>query len=240
MTTPSICKVDGCDKPSNVPAASAKDFCPSHYRRWKKHGDALAGGTFKTRGGTVCTVDGCENRAHAQGYCPKHYSLFKQHGSPTAHHPDHRCNERWIDEHKGYDGDDCIAWPFSRGDQGRGTAWRNGRQISAPRAMCFAAHGEPPTPEHQAAHSCGNGHLGCMNPRHIRWATRLENAADRCAHGMTVKGSRVNTSKLSENQVREIRARQGLATARGLGREYGVSSTAISLIWKRENWGWLK
>lgn len=240
MDKPNVCKVEGCDKPSNVTGGSARDLCVLHYQRWRRHGDPLGGGKARVSGGTVCTVEGCENRAHSQGYCPKHYSLFRKYGSPTAHHPDHRCNERWIDEHKGYDGDDCIEWPFYRGDNGRGVIGRGKKSRTAPRAMAIAAHGEPPTPEHEAAHSCGNGHLGCMNPRHIRWATRIENAADRCAHGMTVRGARVNTARLNEDQVRAIRSKQGIASARSLGREYGVSGNAISLIWKRKNWGWLK
>lgn len=28
----------------------------------------------------TCTIDGCENKAHAQGLCPKHYTRFRRHG----------------------------------------------------------------------------------------------------------------------------------------------------------------
>ena len=40
MATKSICSVDSCDK-----NARAFGMCDSHYRRWKRHGDPLAGRT---------------------------------------------------------------------------------------------------------------------------------------------------------------------------------------------------
>lgn len=49
------------------------------------------------------------------------------------------------------------------------------------RLVCIRRHGPPPTDDLEAAHSCGNA--GCVNPRHIRWATRFENAADKKLHG---------------------------------------------------------
>ena len=38
----SICKVDGCDKP-----VGKMGWCIMHHTRWYKHGDPLAGGTFR-------------------------------------------------------------------------------------------------------------------------------------------------------------------------------------------------
>lgn len=46
MTQPELllterrCKVDGCENPR-----VAKGYCGSHYMRWRRHGDPLAGGT---------------------------------------------------------------------------------------------------------------------------------------------------------------------------------------------------
>ena len=34
------CSIDGCEKPT-----VARGFCSTHYQRWRKHGDPLAGGT---------------------------------------------------------------------------------------------------------------------------------------------------------------------------------------------------
>lgn len=45
---------------------------------------------------------------------------------------------------------------------------------------------------------------------------------------------RVNTAKLTENQVREIRSRTGTNVALAL--EYGVSNVMISYIRSGKNW----
>lgn len=87
-------------------------------------------------------------------------------------------------------------------------------------------------------HSCDNP--ACCNPDHLFLGTGLDNMRDRLAKGRynTVpKGQDVNTSKLSPEQVIEIRSRldqgEGL---RPLGREYGVTHKAIYLIKNRKNW----
>lgn len=49
--------------------------------------------------------------------------------------------------------------------------------------MCQKAHGDPPSPKHDAAHSCGRGHEGCVNPNHLSWKTKKQNQADRITHG---------------------------------------------------------
>jgi hypothetical protein len=49
------------------------------------------------------------------------------------------------------------------------------------RLVCEETHGLPPTPKHDAAHKTRSGCLGklCVNPWHIRWATRSENERDK-------------------------------------------------------------
>src|SRR5437879_1542174 len=88
----------------------------------------------------------------------------------------------WIVAHVNYQGDDCLPWPFSRLN-GYGRGGHNGTPFYANRMMCEKAHGPPPTPEHEAAHSCGNGPQGCTNPRHLSWKTPSANQLDRAEHG---------------------------------------------------------
>lgn len=240
MTRATICKVEGCGKPANVAGKSARDLCCAHYQRDKKFGSPLGGGRMRVRGGTTCDIDGCEKKAVGNGYCPAHNVRFRKYGSATAHHPIYRCNEIWIEKHRDYHGDDCLPWPFCTGDNGRGVMGRGAKSMTAPRAMCIAAHGQPPTPEHETAHSCGNGHLGCMNPKHLRWATKIENAADRDKHGRTRRGSQINTSKLSEDDVRAIRRRRGTESGASLAREYGISRNAVYYIISGKTWANLK
>ena len=91
---------------------------------------------------------------------------------------------RWIEEHVGHEGNGCLKWPFSVGDNGRGIVQVDGTIYTAPRFMCLLAHGERRRPTHEAAHSCGKGHKGCIDPQHLWWATSVENHADKIEHGM--------------------------------------------------------
>jgi hypothetical protein len=129
-------------------------------------------------------------------------------------------------------GDECLIWPFSRfAKQGYGRISVAQRVTYAHRVMCFLAHGEAPTPGHHAAHSCGNGHLGCVNPNHLAWETPKQNNADKIAHGTLVRGTRHYRAKLSADQVREIRARTlGPGDTKRLAERFGVSHSVIHRV----------
>lgn len=74
----------------------------------------------------------------------------------------------------------------------------------------------------------------------LRWGTPKENGQDKVAHGNSMKGSLNNASRLTEEEVVNIRRehREG-ASAYSLGRKYGVSKTNISRIVKRVIWNHL-
>src|SRR5436309_2180466 len=87
-----------------------------------------------------------------------------------------------------HQGDGCVTWPFSRLQNGHGTLGYLGKVYRAHQLMCELAHGPRPTLGHQSAHSCGKGHEGCVNPRHLSWKTASENQQDRKLHGTNGKG----------------------------------------------------
>lgn len=104
--------------------------------------------------------------------------------------------------------------------------------------MCEKAHGEPTSPELDAAHSCGV--RLCINPRHLRWATRAENMADAIEHGTTTRGERHGAHKLEEVDVREILDLLSRGeTHESIAVKYGVSRNAITGIANQRNWSWL-
>jgi len=105
--------------------------------------------------------------------------------------------------------------------------------------MCILAHGEPPTPAHQASHSCGKGHEGCVSPRHLRWATASENEADKIDHGTVRRGSSINTAKLTEADVRQIRELYDSVGRAALARRYGILPTTVWQVATRRSWAWL-
>lgn len=72
-----ICSVEGCGK-----FCEAKDFCLSHYKKFRRHGDPEYKSPPPVKG--ICAVPGCGKTCHGQGYCSTHYVRFRRHGDPNA------------------------------------------------------------------------------------------------------------------------------------------------------------
>lgn len=138
-----------------------------------------------------------------------------------------------------YEGDECLIWPFHRNAGGYGLLRSNGRTRDAHRVVCEAANGQPPTPSHEAAHSCGSGHLGCVTKRHLVWKTHKENEADKVAHGTVRRGEANTNAKLTVEAVRAIRALSGLQTKTATAAQFCVSIRTIGLVQAGERWGWV-
>jgi hypothetical protein len=139
---------------------------------------------------------------------------------------------RWILAHLDYAHDEwCLVWPFARDKHGRGMLGVNGQSWWAHRLMCKLKNGEPPTPEHTAAHSCGNGHGGCINPHHLSWKTQAENLADCREHGTMVRTHGGNVRRIMPEEVESIRRARGFQTQGQLAAKFGVSEGTISDIW---------
>jgi len=136
----------------------------------------------------------------------------------------------------------CFTWPFEKSfySDGRARISFDGVEMAASRAMCIIVHGEPPSPYHDAAHFCGNGNKGCLNPSHVRWATKKENQHDRWGHGTMLAGEKASSCKLSRDQVIEIRKMAGTMTYTQLAEKFGISRTAAFNAAKGHRWAWLK
>lgn len=186
----------------------------------------------------LCSIDGCGKLHHARGWCKAHYATWLDRGDATKAF----ALRRWLNDHKTYCGDECLIWPFRTNPYtGYGHLVINRHEIGAHRAMCILAHGEPPSPKHHAAHLCGKGHTGCVNPMHLRWATPRENSADRIRHGTTNRGEQGGRAKLRQADVLTIRKRLGAGeTKSAIARDYSVSDFAIYAIATGRTWAWLQ
>ncbi len=147
----------------------------------------------------------------------------------------------WLARHTGWTGSDCLIFPYGRNSAGYGQIKVEGRKGYAHRWMCEAVHGSPDAERVHVAHSCGNGHLGCVNPRHLRWATPAENMADRVGHGTANRGERQGHAKLTESDVREIIAlyRQGRPLGE-IAKTFNIAKSNVCLIGKGRTWAWLQ
>jgi hypothetical protein len=191
MANPRLCSIPECGKPR-----AKRNYCYVHYKRWRRHGDPLAGRTVR--------------------------------GEPL----------KFYRELLAYEGDDCIRWPFAQ-SRGYGTLFLNGKFMRVTRLLCEARHGPPPSPKHEAAHSCGNGHLGCSNRWHLHWATHQENMADTIAHNTSTRGERCASAKLKTADVTAIRELYPRMTKQALAAMFAVSRRTVASIVQRETWAWL-
>lgn len=132
----------------------------------------------------------------------------------------------WLRAHANYASDECLIWPFSRIPKGYGQLGI--RRTYAHRFMCELVNGPPPTPKHQTRHDCGNGHLGCVNPRHLSWATNSQNQLDRRRHGT----AKVPRKRLTAEQVEEIRRLKGIETQASIASRLGVKTACVE-YWQR-------
>lgn len=234
MAEAKICAVDGCGKLS-----SQRGMCRAHHRRWWKHGDPLAGGPFRERKFGRCIVDACQMAAVTKRLCRNHYERLRRWGDPQGGRAGDGEPKHWLVDHCAFAADECLIYPFARKDTGYGHFQEDGKEIYAHRFMCELVHGAPPSDGYETAHSCGQGHEGCVSPRHLRWATRKENLADRQQHGTLNIGTLNGSSILNEDQVRHIRRLLGTIPQTEIAEQFGVSRGAISDISRGKNWSWL-
>ena len=236
MADRAICSVEGCGK-----AAAVRGWCHGHYHRWQRYGEPTGGPAFIDNSGP-CSVDGCERPAKSRGLCANHYYHLRTHGDPLKSAPPRESEPlRWLVEHANHQDDEaCLFWPFARSATGRPSINIHGKTRIAHREMCRMAHGEPPAPGYQAAHSCGRGEDGCLNPRHLRWATASENERDKLDHGTSNRGERHGMVKLTEDEVRAVRGLKGQMSQRAAAKALGHTRGVVCDIWSGRTWGWLE
>ncbi|TGU44616.1 XRE family transcriptional regulator [Mesorhizobium sp. M2D.F.Ca.ET.145.01.1.1] len=190
----------------------------------------------------LCSIPNCGKRTHARGWCDAHYKRWQTQADPLAGKDGttHGKPLAFYQEALAYRGDDCLVWPFARDPRsGYGKMKVGGKMCVVSRLICAEVNGQPPTPSHDAAHSCGKGHEGCINQRHLSWKTRAENMADAIRHGTTTRGERSHHAKLTEAEVRQIRNLRGKMLQREIGDLFGVTQQTIGDIMTGRRWGWL-
>ena len=142
--------------------------------------------------------------------------------------------------------DECWPWLGSVGSHGYGN-WSysglGGKRVRTAHRAAFALF-KGYEAEKQVNHRCGDKR--CCNPAHLYDGNAKQNSADAVLHGTHSPpphpiGEKVNTAKLTEDQVRHIKHRLTAGESQaGLAREHSVNISTIHLIKTGRNWGWLK
>ena len=131
--------------------------------------------------------------------------------------------------------DTCWLWTSGCQQSGHGRFYVNNTKVYAHRASWFLAGNTIPE-GHIIRHKCRS--KNCVNPEHLETGTYAENSADMIRDGTSLRGSKNHANKLTEDQVRVIKARSKENQVR-LGKEFGVRQSTIYNIIIGKTWGWL-
>lgn len=141
----------------------------------------------------------------------------------------------FLAKHVCHSGDECVKWPFTLNPvNGYGHLGYLGKAYLAHRLMCEMAHGPSPEGKPHAAHSCHT--RSCVNPRHLAWKSLSENMLDRRENGTAHLTGNGRFGKLTQVQVRAIRALEGKMTQRAIAECFGITESTVRSVTNRETW----
>lgn len=182
-----------------------------------------------------CSLLNCDRPHKGRGLCELHLERLKRTGTTDDAKRLTLADRFWSKVDK-RGPDDCWLRTAAVNEHGYGVmrpeGKRTGPTVKAHRVSLMLAGVNPDG--YVVRHACDNP--PCVNPAHLSVGSKADNSADMVARDRHARGSRSGTSKLTEDQVAEIRAR----VARGelqrvLAAEFGVSRPQISYI---VNKGW--
>jgi len=130
---------------------------------------------------------------------------------------------------RGSDPNICWEWPTRRR---YGYGRLNGPDnIMAHRAVWETVNG--PIPDGlKILHRCDNP--PCCNPHHLFLGTDADNVADKVAKGREIRGERQWMAKLTEDDIRAIRA--STDTLKAIGEQFGIHPNHACDIRLRKDW----
>ena len=126
----------------------------------------------------------------------------------------------------------CWLWTGPQSDKGYGVFYIGTKNRHAHR-ISYEIFKGPIPPGLHILHSCDTPL--CANPAHLRAGTVKENMADREARGRRdVRGEQIGTSKLTTQQVIEIKS--STLGLKALSEKYGVETQSIWRIRAGKSW----
>lgn len=184
----------------------------------------------------ACAVGTCDRRVRRNGLCEMHDARLKRTGT-TGDPPKKTLADRFWEKVDRRGPDECWLWTKATNEHGYGVmrpeGQRSGPTVRAHRVSLMLAGVD--IDGLVIRHSCDNP--PCVNPAHLSVGTKADNSADMVSRDRHARGSRSGTSKLTERQVVEIRARCAAGELhRVLAVDYGVSRVTITNIVTRRTW----
>ncbi len=101
----------------------------------------------------------------------------------TRHRGKAHCHKsQWLFANKDFDAHECLFFPSMLVHRPEQVKY-NFRNMAAARAMLIMTQGLPTdNAKTFATHVCGNGHLSCVNPKHLKWGSASDNMQDAAVH----------------------------------------------------------
>ena len=186
---------------------------------------------------STCIIEGCEaTTIRARGWCDRHYERWRKHGDPLllkhVRGDDMRRFMRYVDKESHPDG--CWLWTGAKrsgraAERGEFQVYVDGvRKKKLPYRWYYEQIHGPIPDGFCCMHTCFNGHIGCINPAHIRVGTDAENAnmADRT--GENHHAARVPDSVVAESIARVRAGEPRAAVAKSLtARGWSTGATTV-------------
>lgn len=118
----------------------------------------------------------------------KRLAMWKQHRHAQTDFAQHLRDKAkgpsvkdFVHDHRSHKGSDRVFVPGAIRGKPAMVQYLD-RKMSAARYMGLLTLGAPKDAEMVIRHTCGNGHLSCVNPAHLRWGTQRENRSDAVKH----------------------------------------------------------
>jgi len=148
--------------------------------------------------------------------------------------------DEWINSKKHIDSNGCWIWDLSQ-SHGYGIVRIDGKMVGVHQYMLEQKIGRKLVVGEVTRHVCPDvPNRKCHNPSHLEIGLQRDNVRDTVDAGRQSKGERhstlLGTSKLTKEQILEIRSQRGVKSGKQLASEYGVSTAQISRIQLNQQW----
>lgn len=137
-------------------------------------------------------------------------------------------------------GDGCWLWTSALDAHGYGMyRLEAGKSMRRAHRLAWEIINGPIPAELVVCHRCDNP--PCVRPDHLFLGTQRDNMHDCVTKGRMPRGEQRHSAKLTEDQVRSIRAlRQAGQSRRSVARTFEVSSRTVLAIESGSKWSWVE